>query len=95
MSRRASQPSICEWGEPLGTLYVFDTLWDVMDGRVYVDYRARYTAEESAGQMLTHVWDEMITWCVKHARGFWWNDGIKAIAFKDEGDAIRFKLTFI
>lgn len=91
----APAPTLCNWGPPLGNLYVFNTLQDVINWKAYVNYRATVTPEESNGEMLTHVWDQMIHWCEKNARGFWWHDGLWGIGFRDEGDAIRFKLTFV
>jgi hypothetical protein len=75
-----------------GNIWVYraDLKW-----QVYEAYKQQVTPEESNFHMLTHVYEAMVDWGEKNARGQCWNDGILGIGFTDEGDAIRFKLTFM
>lgn len=75
-----------------GDMYVFrlSLAWEVFDS-----YKRQVTPEESNFKIISHIWEAMIAWCEKQVRGKWWTDHILGVGFADEGDAIRFKLTFM
>jgi hypothetical protein len=86
----STEPEIMKFSD-YGDLYVFRI---ALDWELFHSYKRQITPEESQFKMLSHTWEAMIEWCEKQCRGRWWTDHILGVGFCDEGDAIRFKLTF-
>jgi hypothetical protein len=90
MTKDSTLPQSMEFTD-YGHLYMFRMS---LDWEVVESYKRQITPEECGFRILTHVFDAMTDWCKNHARGRWWTDGILGIGFTDQGDAIRFRLTF-